>query len=366
MTGRERFLAIFNYQPFDRMPVYFFDAWRETQQRWLDEGLSDWSARAEEAGMDPDWEGGLWTNQGRALPHASSPEPEQVLEVGDDYRIVRTPLGGVYKQSTAGSSISHAIEPDLKPTREDWERFKTFLDPDDPARRPEGWESAADALEQREHATCFFAGSLFGWLRGWMGVEAISYLAYDDPALYEEMIATMADYWMAIAGPVLDRVSFEIGYFFEDCCGSTGPLLSPPLYEKYYDRHYRRMIEFYRSKGVPLLLMDSDGKVDALIPHWLETGMDIIFPIEIGSWQTDPVALRKQYGRRLKMFGGVNKHVIPEGEAAIREHLERLVPLAAEGGYIPIPDHRIPPSCSLEQFRTYVRVFKDVFAAIGG
>ena len=61
------------------------------------------------------------------------------------------------------------------------------------------------------------------------------------------------------------------------------------------------------------------------------------------------------------MMGGVDKHIIPQGEAAIRAHLQRLRPLVEEGGYIPMPDHRIPPSCSLEQFRTYVRVFREVF-----
>jgi hypothetical protein len=61
------------------------------------------------------------------------------------------------------------------------------------------------------------------------------------------------------------------------------------------------------------------------------------------------------------MMGGVDKHVIPKGEAAIREHLRELQPLAREGGFIPLPDHRIPPDCSLEQFRSYIRIFKEVF-----
>ena len=62
------------------------------------------------------------------------------------------------------------------------------------------------------------------------------------------------------------------------------------------------------------------------------------------------------------MIGGIDKHVIPEGEAAIRQHLEPLKALAAEGGYLPMPDHRIPPNCSLEQFRTYLRIYQDVFS----
>jgi uroporphyrinogen decarboxylase len=89
--------------------------------------------------------------------------------------------------------------------------------------------------------------------------------------------------------------------------------------------------------------------------------VDIIFPIEVGTWRASPVELRRRFGRRLRMLGGVNKHVIPKGEAAVRAELEPLRPVVEEGGFIPIPDHRIPPDCSLENFRTYVRVFKEVF-----
>ena len=109
------------------------------------------------------------------------------------------------------------------------------------------------------------------------------------------------------------------------------------------------------------MLIDSDGKVDDLIPCWLDSGFDILFPVEIGTWKSDPLAFRKLYGKQLRMFGGVNKHIIPQGEEKIRTELVRLKPLIDEGGYIPIPDHRIPPDTSLEQMRQYVNIFQEVF-----
>lgn len=38
---------------------------------------------------------------------------------------------------------------------------------------------------------------------------------------------------------------------------------------------------------------------------------------------------------------GVDKHVFLKGEAAIRRHLLMLKPAVEQGGYLPIPDHRI-------------------------
>jgi len=372
MNGRERFGAIMRYEAYDRLPVWFFGTWDETKPRWEAEGLTIKMHREGCGGpqlpeMDTDWEtnpggvGSIWDSQGLVRYHPMGPGKWETLEETESYRIARSPLGGVAKYSKGSSSIPQHLEPDLKPTRDDWARFKSYLDPKDPQRWIAGWEAHAEALNAREHATCFCAGSLFGWLRDWMGVEAISCLPYDDPELYGEMVRDVADFCLNLNAQVLDKVSFDFGYFFEDCCFNTGPLLSPALYDEYYDQHYRRLIGAYKEMGVPWLLLDSDGMIDHLLPRWLDSGIDILFPIEVGTWRANPVELRARHGRRLRMMGGVNKLVIPLGEKAIRAELEPLKPLVAEGGYIPMPDHRIPPDCSLEQFRTYLRVFKEVF-----
>jgi uroporphyrinogen decarboxylase len=361
-----------DYKPYDRMPLYYFGTWPETKQRWRKEGFTGVMAESGSGGpqldfMDTDWEtsfdgtGNIWNNQGLLIPQPIGDLPAELIEDNDEYRVIRKATGGVLKTSKPGSSISQHLQPDLHPTRKDWKRFKQYLNPDDPRRTPPDFQKKAALLDRREHVTCFLAGSLFGWMFDWMGLEAVSCLPYDDPKLYWEIIAFMSDYFMQANSRFLDRVNFDFAYFFEDCCFNTGPMISPEIYRRFYHPNYLRMIEFYRSKGVRWMLIDSDGKVDALLPCWLESGFDIIFPIEIGTWKSYPPAFRKQYGRKLRMFGGVNKHVIAEGEVSIRKELMHLKPLAEEGGFIPIPDHRIPPNVSLGQMRQYCSIFHEIF-----
>ncbi len=367
MNLRERFSAVMTYQPFDRVPIWYFGSWPQTKERWKKEGLAiekcDRSPGPDLPGMDKDWGTGLWEHHGLANLSWIPEGPCEILEETEEHQVIRPPWGGVQRVSKTGGAFSEHVEEALLPTRESWRQFKRFVDVGDPKRVIAELDRRAEAFAKREHVLAFMGGSLYGWPRDWMGVEGWSCLAYDDPALYEEIIEHLTEYFMTLMGPVLDRVDFDLCYLFEDCCFNTGPLFSPATYKQFYHKYYVRLIEFYRKKGVPLVLLDSDGKVDDLIGCWLDSGVDILFPIEVGTWKADPVKLRRKFGKSLRMMGGFDKHLIPKGESVFRPELERLLPLVKEGGFIPFPDHRIPPDCSLEQMRNYIRVFGEVFSA---
>ena len=366
LSHRDRFARVFAREPVDRIPVYFFGAWPETKRRWVSEGFAgevDLTADRgpQLPGMDPDWEAGLWSNHGLARTGAMGEMEPKVLEERENARVVRTALGKVELIRTDGGSISHTLSYPLEPTRASWNQFKRCLDPADPRREVADIERKAAQRNALDILTGFMGGSLYAWLRDYMGVENLSFLMYDDPVLLEEMVDTIADHFMRLMEPALKYAKFEFVYFFEDCCGSSGPLFSPAIYRAIFDKYYKRLIAFYKQRGVPLALIDSDGMVDPLVPCWLESGFDIIFPVEVGVWNAGPVSFREKFGKDLRMFGGVNKTLFYGPEAALRAHLESLRPAVEAGGYIPIPDHRIPPQVSLSQMQRYIQLFHEVF-----
>jgi len=369
MTHRQRFNKLFSFQKVDRIPCYFFGSWAETKARWAKEGFvelipgsTDWNSDCgpELPGMDPDWENGVWSVHGLVHIGPIGDIEACVLSEDEERRVLRSSIGEEYVVRKDGTSIPHTTKYPMEPTRESWERFKAYLDTDVPSRYPSDWEQRADALNKSDQVLAFMGGSLYAWMRSWMGVENISYFMYDDPELMEEMIAHIADHFMRLMEPVLKKVQFDFVYFFEDCCGSSGPLFSPAIYKELFDAHYKRMITFYKERGVNFALIDSDGWSEALIPCWQESGFDLFFPIEVGKWGANPADLRKKFGP-IKIFGAVDKRFIYGEEDALRSHLKSLMPSVLEGGYIPIPDHRIPPEVSYEQMLRYIRVFHEVF-----
>ncbi len=365
MTNRERFYRVFQFEKVDRMPRYIFGSWLETKERWLQEGYPGeidmrLDAGPQLPGMDPDWEIGLWNVQGLVRTGAIGDVEPGVLEETETRILVRNELGRVEMLRKDGSTISHTVTWPLEPTWESWGKFRKWLEPTADRYAPD-WEKLAEELNTADRVTTFMGGSFYGWLREFMGVENLSYLMYDDPELLEDMLSAITDHFITLMEPILKKVKFDFVYFFEDCCGANGPLFSPAIYRELFHPYYKKLIDFYKSHGVPYALIDSDGMVEQLIPCWLESGFDILFPLEVGKWQANPSDLRRKYGANLRFLGGVDKALIHGSEEVLRAHLLSLKKAADEGGFLPIPDHRVPPEVSYEEMLTYIRVFEEVF-----
>ena len=193
-------------------------------------------------------------------------------------------------------------------------------------------------------------------------MENIALVVYDDPAWFEEMVTARAD----LAVGLLEKVFATGGQFdgcgmWEDMCYNSGPLLSPDHFRKYLVPHYRRITALCRKHGVDVVWVDCDGKIDDLIPLWLEAGVNCMFPLEIGTWGADPIRYRREYGRDLLIQGGFDKHILAQSKPAIAAEIRRLAPLVEEGGYIPFCDHRVPPDVSLENYWYYLETARDVW-----
>lgn len=105
---------------------------------------------------------------------------------------------------------------------------------------------------------------------------------------------------------------------------------------------------------------DSDGNMNAVIDSFLDTGITEMYPMEPAAGM-DVVAVRKKYGQKLAMSGGIDKHVLRQSKEAIRKELEyKLQPLMREGGMVFGLDHRIPNGTPLENYRYYVKTAREI------
>jgi uroporphyrinogen decarboxylase len=114
-----------------------------------------------------------------------------------------------------------------------------------------------------------------------------------------------------------------------------------------------------RQAGVPIVDEDSDGKVDELIPIWIECGIPVCDPIEVAAGN-DIVAFRRQFGRQIAYRQGVDKRCIAKGGVVIENELRRIEPVVRDGGFIPGCDHGVPHDISWPNYLHYARLLAQM------
>ena len=94
----------------------------------------------------------------------------------------------------------------------------------------------------------------------------------------------------------------------------------------------------------------------------LASGLDMMFPMEPGSGM-DVVEIRKTYGDRLALQGGIDKYVLREGEDAIDRELAYKTQPSMWPGTIYALDHRVPNGTTIQQYRHFVRKTQELIGA---
>jgi uroporphyrinogen decarboxylase len=157
------------------------------------------------------------------------------------------------------------------------------------------------------------------------------------------------------------EVELDFAHGWEDMCFNHGPIISPEMFERWLVPRYARIAELLKARhDVDVVIVDCDGDIGQLVPLWLDGGVNCMFPLEIAAG-TDPFDLRRRYGERVILKGGVDKRALIAGADAIDAEIARLEPLVAEGGFIPHVDHRVPPDVSYADYLYYLRRKRDTF-----
>ena len=371
MNTRERIMNILSYREADHLPVIHFGYWGELLREWAAQGhISKWEAEnwcdgnavcssiAKRLGFDCNVASGIGVDN--SLRPAFEPVVTATFPNGD--RHVRNSVGVTELQVAGTCSIPAEIE-HLLVDRASWEKHYKWRLEGSPDRLPDNLPERIAAWNAvTETPLILGVGSVIGTIRNWIGVVNLSYLQIDDPELLDEIISTCSELSIRNA-----KILFEAGlrpdflHWWEDICYNHGPLVSPDFFANSCVPHYRKMMDLASRYSCNIASIDCDGKIDELIPLWLKGGVNLMFPIEIGTWNPDFTSWRRKYGRELRGIGGMNKNVLAMDRAAVDAEISRLRPWIELGGFIPCPDHRLPPGTKWELVQYYTDRLHELF-----
>ncbi len=322
MNHAERFRALMDFQPVDRLPVVEWAPWWDkTLDRWRGEGLGpgDGADACRFFGLDV-WRQHKFNPRGTDCP-APPHHGAGLIADADGYEKLRPHLYPPVTDATLAMLAERQREQDAGESLT-WVTFEGF----------------------------------FWFPRTLLGIERHLYAFYDQPDLLHRMNADQAEYCLHVLSRVRDVCRPAFMTFAEDMSYNHGPMLSREQFETFCLPYYRRVVPALREMDI-YVVVDSDGDVTEMIPWLTDAGVRGVLPLERQAG-VDAGRLR-EIAPRLGMIGHFDKMTMTRGRDAMAAEFERLRPVAEAGGFVPSVDHQTPPGVSMAQYRTYVEMLKD-------
>ena len=318
------------------------------KEEWAEQGatpaelnFSAFKYRCEERGHVP-------VNTGRLGGH----EP-RIIEETEEYVVSRDEYGRTMRlckgRATLPLPLDHPVE-----SMDDWLAIKPWYEFSE-ERFGARWEMVArEHLAAGRVVTVNIPGG-FDEPRQLMGEEALCLAFYDQPEMVHDMLDTIGETALRVLDRVSSAIQVDLLSVHEDMAGKSGPLIGPRLVAEYIRPYYGRVWDMLAERGARLFDQDSDGNMSAVIPAFLDAGVNCMHPMEPAAGM-DIVQIRERFGNRLAFYGGIDKHVLRRSKESIFAELEyKIPPMVRSGGCVLALDHRIPNGTPLDHYRFYVR-----------
>jgi len=358
MTARERFVNQMHYKPVDRCFNMEFGYWNENFETWK---------LFMENGITNNEEANIFLNFDNMAEISGSswiyPEFEQkVIQETQNTIIIINKEGLLAEVAKDGhDTIPHFIKSSIV-TPDDWKKIKKErFNTDNPIRKIDIESLKRLHPENRDYPLGVNTGSMIGKVRDMLTFEGLCYAIYDYPEMVEDMVETSCILVENALDQLLPHFKFDFAAGWEDICFKNGPIVSPSFFKEVVMPRYKRINAKLKKNGIDIWYTDCDGDVRPLLPYMMEGGINCLFPFEVNGC-SHPAELLNEYGKDLRIMGGIDKMKLKEGKDAIKKYLESVAPLVERGGYIPFCDHRCPPDVKEEDYLYYLDLKEEMFS----
>jgi len=265
------------------------------------------------------------------------------------------------------------IEPDLNPmpyprrwpaSIEELPRLKKRLKLDDPRRIPDNWGSLLRASNDRDmplflrvNRGFFLSMGVAGWDR----FNQVMGLLIDDPDFVRASMTLQGDFAAKIAEKILSDIRVDGAIFSEPIGGNHGPLISPHMYESFVLESYQPLFEVLRRFDVQTIILRTYANARVLLPAAVKAGFNCLWAHECSMPAMDYRIIRSEFGRDLRLIGGIDTNVLRQSKNAIHCELEEKVPgLLDFGGYVPLANSRVREEIPFENYVYYRRHLEKI------
>jgi len=341
MTPRERWKAVLNREPVDRVPC---DIWATPEVfdklcKYL--GCEDRWAVIDKLGIDAPY---------NFDPRYIGP----ALQENSDYwgiRYKKINYGtGVYGETTDHPLANAQTVADIQ--KHPWPKAEWFE-----------YSTIKNDVEKNSHRPI-----RTGWIEPFLfysslrGLEQAMIDMIASPAMVECAFDYIFDFGCSRLERILEVVNVDLIVPSEDLGSQHGALFSLDCFRRFHLPRFRKYINIAKQAGAKVFF-HTDGACRIFIPELIELGVDILNPIQHRCPGMERTSLKKDFGDKLVFHGGIeNQQILPFGTTSEvrQEVIDCFEMLGTGGGYICAPCHNIQPITPIENILTIYDTINEI------
>lgn len=159
-----------------------------------------------------------------------------------------------------------------------------------------------------------------------------------------ETVGRLLDRLLEIHLETVDTIIKSVGdivdvfQFGDDLGTQNATMISRDLYRSLIYPRQKKLFQYVHDHCDAKVFLHSCGAVADFIPDFIDAGVDILNPVQIGATRMDPVRLKREFGKDIVFWGGGidTQHVLASGTPqAVREAvLKNCEIFMKDGGFV--------------------------------
>jgi len=192
-----------------------------------------------------------------------------------------------------------------------------------------------------------------------------------DLALSPKIAETILEKILEVKMKYIDILSTKLNGYFQilregdDLSTQQSLIISREMYRKFIMPRHKRLFDYAKRKILSpfFIFFHSCGAVSEIIPDFIETGIDILNPIQFNAVGMNSEMLKRDFGSFITFWGGGvdSQNTLPYADPEkVREEVKRQIEIfASGGGFVFASVHNIQDDVPMENFTTMWNVWDE-------
>lgn len=183
------------------------------------------------------------------------------------------------------------------------------------------------------------------------------------PEMVKTLINRLTDFYLELNDRAFSALKGKLDvYFFGNDLGTQKSLMfSREMWLDFYFEPYQRLCQLAHGHGLKVMT-HSCGAIGPLIPDLIETGVDILDPVQTTAIGMEPMKLKKEFGDRIVFHGAIDTQniLLNETPDGVRKNARYMIDtLGRGGGYIFASCNSLQEDLPLENIDAMYQVARE-------